>query len=68
MGGQVGSALACYGSFLSSKFESRHLLKIENGRHKQRSIQHTLARQIKILKIRESEHVFVFVFKPGAGP
>ena len=27
------------------RFESRHLLKIQNGRHKQRSGQHTLARQ-----------------------
>ncbi len=42
----VDSAPACYGS--SFVFESRHLSKIQNGRHKQRSGQggkHTLSRK-----------------------
>jgi hypothetical protein len=45
MGGKVreiGSAHACFGNSLGSKF--KHLSKIQNGRHKQRSGQHTLAR------------------------
>jgi hypothetical protein len=41
MGGQVGSAPACYGSFLG--FKSKHFSKIQNGRHKQRNGQHTPA-------------------------
>ncbi len=40
-----------------SGFESRHLPKILNGRHKQRSGQHTLARQKNNTKKDDVEHV-----------
>jgi hypothetical protein len=42
MGGSVGSALDCYGSIWVRIFQ-----KYKNGRHKQRSGQHTLASQKK---------------------
>jgi hypothetical protein len=48
MGCQVGKR-ACLLRQLSG-FESRHLSKIQNGRHKQRSGQHTLARPKNIHK------------------
>jgi hypothetical protein len=43
MGGYVGSPPACFGSSLGSNPDISQ--KIQNGRHKQRSGQHTLARQ-----------------------
>jgi hypothetical protein len=46
MGGYVGMAPACYGSSLD--FEFRHLSNIQIGRHKQRTGQHTQARQKNI--------------------
>ncbi len=48
MGGQVGSAPACYGSLLGTNPEVYQ--KYKNGRHKQRSDHHTLARQKNNLK------------------
>jgi hypothetical protein len=48
MGGEIGSAPAGSGSSLDSN--AAHLSKIQNGRHKQRSGQHTLARQKNIKK------------------
>jgi len=38
-----GSAPACYGEL--SGFESKYIVKTQNGRHKQKSGQHTLASQ-----------------------
>jgi hypothetical protein len=43
MGGLVGIAPACYDSSLSSNPDISQ--KIQNGRHKQRNGQHTLASQ-----------------------
>jgi hypothetical protein len=58
MGGQVGRWVAKKGDrwviWLLKQlavFESRHLSKIQNGRHKQRSGQHTLACQKNKIKI-----------------
>ena len=48
-GGDVGSAPAGYGSTLGSNPDISR--KYKNGRHKQRSSQHTLARQKNIQKI-----------------
>jgi hypothetical protein len=41
---------ASFTNLLSNIDESRHFSKIQNGRHKQRSSQHTLARQKNIQK------------------
>ncbi len=56
--GQVGSAPACYGNSLGSNPD---LSKIQKGRHKQRSGQHTLARKKNIkTKKTNSENVHDF--------
>ncbi len=46
------SELSTKGDGWLARFESRHLSKIQNGRHKQRSCQHTLARQKYIKRLR----------------
>ncbi len=49
-GGWVAKLVACRLPRQHSGFESRHLSKIKNGRHNQRSGQHTLARKKKTLQ------------------
>jgi hypothetical protein len=49
MGGEVGSASACYGSSLHSNPDISLKKEKKKGRHKQRSGQHTLAQPKKFI-------------------
>jgi hypothetical protein len=57
MGGYIGTAPVCHGKL--SWFESRHSLKITNGRNKQRNGQHTLASQKK----KEDQSKILMLFR-----
>jgi hypothetical protein len=54
--------LLASGSSLGSNLDSRHLSKILNGRHKQRSGQHSLTRQKNIYKKVFNYLVIILVF------
>ena len=53
--------LLAAGSFLGSNPDSRHLSKIQNGRHKQRSGQHSLVRQNNIQKKDHPYNFKIFI-------
>jgi hypothetical protein len=57
IGGYVGSAPACYNGTLSSNSDFPQ--KIINGRHKQRSAQHTARKKIYKINISDRAQVLV---------